>query len=273
MVHRIKSSTVFHRTLGARALIVGVATLDREISASETMLYPMNLGRCALSLEDGRAIEHPFGEPVEFMYIDERLLAKIWPSVVQDGGAVNDRWFFASMAPLPGVKNAVFFYAALETHLFEASGDSWHQLAETDRPWAPCPPLTETIGSKPMGIARSTPWPIDGQNYFIEPNPSRLIALQNCLRGVFFDSHHASKPIEDAEARARKVAIAEGFSPYAVDSMLFPTVRNFEDRDFVAVMSKVAESHSLEITRVTKEADYLAQAAAMRKAIEEIVPR
>lgn len=273
MLAKLQSGTLFHRVINNdQAFVMGVVELSEPAPDAEGSLFPFSLGENLVYLAGQRAPEkYRNSEPLEVYSMQGNLERPIWPADKQALTEAYGRWFYAMALPLEGFPKHLFIYAALPGALFDASGDSWHELASSHGKWTPIDPLCQSKGNNATSLCQQTLWPIQGSLCQIDSNPMPMQKLLQFLRVFYLEQYRSGKNTADCQAAAEAAALAEGFRRDLVNSMLRSSHMMYEQPDYMAVLDLADQIHPItERGRVLPAADYQARARSMHQAVYQL---
>lgn len=264
---KITSATIFQRVFESNnAFLLGVIETSLVTELSEGVLYAINFARNAIYQNHGLPIPStPGEEPYYHASMDYHLKRAIWPRV--QNGNDREKVFWALAVPLPGTGTRYFVYAALERSIFSNPFDSWHQLRCSSSQWESIPALSKTISETALTVTRNTYWPFGDELFHIEPNPALLLSTQRIISSIYLNEYREKGWVEHFRGITNVRAIQHGVDEGLVDSLLYSMHSQFQDDEYIAVISKVEELCPLSCTRMVPKSEHLKRAKEFQKQI------
>lgn len=274
MITQILNGTVFHRAVDNKsAVVMGIVELSSAAPTTENTLYPMSLQSQLFSemgaLNMAEIDVHTNPDTVD---IDTNLTRPIWPHDEKALSEKEGQWFYAVVRPLEGFKNHLFFYAAVQTNLFDRSGDSWLQLRRTSGRWKPRQPLCVSSGLNMYSLTQQTLWPIGDNLYKVDTNPASMRNLIQYLREFYIGHFNAGFSIDHgARVKVRTAAINAGYDESLVDNLLTSLHTMHADPQYMRALALANEIHPIKQRgRIIDAQEAQARAASMHQAIQQI---
>lgn len=267
MFRKFTESVVFCRKVGGgQSLIMGTMRIEDGNEIEEGKLYLVNLFKNTVLLGESKEIKNFNSHTMQ-----ENLRREIWPRVINETSDKLDRFFFATIKPLKPIQDEFFFYAALETTLFESdSDDSWHEFDEVANSWSVKGDERHTQGDTVDMISRETAWRLGDREYRIEANPTKMRELQNFFRYFFVKLFESGLESSNYREVARDKALEAGYDAYLVDDILRSAISSYREKGFMTVLSKVYKVHPSGVKCVTEIEESIAREDSFKKAVKEV---